>query len=100
MLRIVIPNQLILNSQIPRLLFICYKTKTTTSVSRSIYPQFANTEVISYLYPGINNVVGVLHWLKHSGGLKYRSLYLFLNPGTSGLRKNEQFEGLKCCHLV
>ncbi|KAB2603233.1 hypothetical protein D8674_004238 [Pyrus ussuriensis x Pyrus communis] len=51
------------------------------------------------LYPGINNVAGVLHWLKHSGELKYRTLYLFLNPGTSGLRK-KQFEGLKCCHLV
>ncbi|TQD87655.1 hypothetical protein C1H46_026773, partial [Malus baccata] len=51
-------------------------------------------------YPGINNIDGVLHWLKHSGELKYRSLNLFLNPGTSGLRKKEQFEGLKCCHLV
>ncbi|TQD84326.1 hypothetical protein C1H46_030107 [Malus baccata] len=51
MLRIVIPNQLILNSQIPRLLFICYKTNTTTSVSRSVYPQFANTEGVPDLFP-------------------------------------------------
>ncbi|KAB2615211.1 hypothetical protein D8674_021799 [Pyrus ussuriensis x Pyrus communis] len=40
-----------------------------------------------------NLMAGVLHWLKHSGELKYRYLYLFLNPETSSLRK-------KCCHLV
>ncbi|KAB2612070.1 hypothetical protein D8674_036896 [Pyrus ussuriensis x Pyrus communis] len=50
-------------------------------------------------YPGINNVAEVFHWLQHSGELKYRYLYLFLNPGTSGLRKKIR-EGLKCCHLV
>ncbi|TQD88563.1 hypothetical protein C1H46_025882 [Malus baccata] len=49
--------------------------------------QHTEDKLFVFRYPGINNVAGVLYWLKHSRELKYRSLYLFLNPGISGLRK-------------
>nr|XP_028959352.1 uncharacterized protein LOC103424006 [Malus domestica] len=88
-LQILLPDQLIHNLQIPRSLFISFKTNTTNSASRSTYPQFANTKIVICLCVNNEEILDTIPFKKENSvsDQKGKNVVSFLSSSENTVQK-------------